>query len=973
MAIETLIAALMPAVKVIAPKVAASLIAEAIKKTAGRLWDLKKSELEKKTTESIESAYKEFIRNFPEGQAFDKPEILKNFLKSKTLNTELGKIMLSDHDQPNLSTLYQAFLEAGYQKDMLREFDFNCAMNAFLDKFKEGIADIIEHRRNEEKGYFKLYLDQVAENCMELDFVGMPDLRDKKPICLNDVFITLRAREQMPENDVKIEDEIDDENKPEAEILKRQRETMQQRESAPVMLEEALKNNSKVVILGGPGSGKTTMLRYASLILAQEDKRDKADAEIPIYLELSRFADRDNPQQSFLEFIYDYVNSTLNVSLPEGFFEKFLDQGKCILLLDGLDEVATLGQRVDVKNIVSSLASRYGANKLVVTSRIAGYREASLSHDFLHFTICDLTPDDVKQFAHKWYVTKEGESKNAHEKADNLINAIGRNPRVSALANNPLMLTIIALIHRVEAELPNQRIKLYDKCTESLLHTWEVVKNRSGDYMLETEKRKRVEWIAYWMQDIPGSGERERTVRKSQIEQKLAEFLINRNKMAENEADEEAISFISQIRRRTGVLVEKGREMYSFAHLTFQEYFSACYISRQAVKEGVDGLWEKEIKPRLHDPRWREVILLLMGKLNDEQDDVTPEFVKRIRNAKSHYEDILHRDLIIAGRCLADDIAFDESLKNEIIGSLFELYWNGKYASLINNVGAILTSMVGSKCESDVEQRLIKAMGDDNPNVRYSAADALGNLGKSSDDVVSALLKAMGDKDSSVRYYAASALGRIGKSSDDVVSALLKAMGDDDSSVRSGAASALGEVGKSSDDVVSALVKAMGDESSDVRSRAAPALGNLGKSSDDVVSALIKAMGDDNSYVRSRAAYALGNLGKSSDDVVSALIKAMGDDKEWNVRYNAASALGNLGKPSDDVVSALIKATGDDKEWNVRSRAADALGNLGKSSDDVMNALVSRINIESNSDVADTIFYALSSLSAVEYSNAKTH
>ena len=951
-------------------KVASSLAAKAIEKTASHLWGLKKPELEKRFKEATESACKEFIRNFPIGQAFDNPEIFNNFLESDSINIELEKIIYTDHDHPNLSTLYQAFIEAGFKEDMLREFDFNSAMNAFLDKFKEGIADIIEHRRNEEKGYLKQYLDQVAENCMELDFVGMPDLRDKKPICLNDVFITLHAREQMPENDVTIEDEIDDENKPEAEILKRQRETMQQRESAPVMLEEALKNNSKVVILGGPGSGKSTMLRYASLILAQENELDKTDTEIPIYLELSRFADRDNLQQSFLEFIYDYVNSTLNVSLPDGFFEKFLDQGKCILLLDGLDEVGTLGQRVEVKNIVSLLASRYSANKFVVTSRIAGYREASLSHDFLHFTICDLTPDDVKDFAHKWYVTKEGESKDAHDKADNLINAIGRNPRVSALASNPLMLTIIALIHRVEAELPNQRIKLYDKCTESLLHTWEVVKKRNDEYMSETEKRKRVEWIAYWMQDIPGSGERERTVRKSQIEQKLTEFLINRNKMAESEAEEEAESFINQIRRRTGVLVEKGREMYSFAHLTFQEYFSACYISRQAVKEGVNGLWEKEIKPRIHDPRWREVILLLMGKLNDEQDDVTPELVKRIRNADSSYEDILHRDLIIAGRCLADDIAVDESLKNEIIGSLFDLYWNGKYRSLINNVGAILTSMVGSKCESDVEQRLIKAMGDDDSDVRSRAASALGNLGKSSDDVVSALLKAMGDdKEWNVRYIAADALGRIGKSSDDVVSALLKAMGDDNVNVRYIAASALGQIGKSSGDVVSALIKAIGDNTK-VRSSVASALGKIGKSSDDVVSALLKAMGDDNIDVRSRAASALGQIGKSSDDVVSALIKAMGDDNV-SVRSSAASALGRIGKSSDDVVSALINAMGDDNV-SVCSSAASALGNLGKSSDDVMKALLSRINIESDSNVADAIFNALSSLSAVEYKEFET-
>ena len=56
------------------------------------------------------------------------------------------------------------------------------------------------------------------------------------------------------------------------------------------------------------------------------------------------------------------------------------------------------------------------------------------------------------------------------------IAPLERAPRIQSLARNPLLLTIIALVHRIEAELPHERVKLYDKCVIALVDTWEEVK-----------------------------------------------------------------------------------------------------------------------------------------------------------------------------------------------------------------------------------------------------------------------------------------------------------------------------------------------------------------------------------------------------------------------------------------------------------------------------------------------------------------
>jgi len=929
--------------KVIGPSIASSLIAKALEKTAGKLWGLKKAELERRIEKASGDAFMDFARAFPKGKAIGNKEMLERFFDSVTLKEELGKVVFTDHQTPNLHTLYQAFLEAGYTEDMLPGFDFDDAMNAFMDKFREELADVIQHRRNEEEGILKLYLDQVADQCGRLDFVGIPELRDKKRgLRVDEIFVTLRARKEVPEADILPEEEIEEEDVPGVR-LRRARGESQTREAAPVELNDALRDNDKVVILGGPGAGKTTMLRYVALMLAQDDGEDSEEKLglsrelVPIFLELGRFAGRDDQGQSLVEFMYDYMNTCLSVTLPPNFFEGFLDQGRCVVLLDGLDEVATLAQRVEVKNAVTLFANRYRGNKFVVTSRSAGYREAPLSQDFKHFTVCDFTEEDIKDFAGKWYRAREGDTEDVQGKADDLVKAIEDNRRVAALARNPLMLTIIALIHRIEARLPNQRIKLYDKCTESLLYTWEAVKRRGEEPASEEEKRSRCEKIAYWMQDMPGTGERERTVRRGELQEKLARILREEGIPNMREARAEAKHFLDQIRRRTGVLIEQGRDLYSFAHLTFQEYFAACEVYNRLLDapftNGIDSFWDEEMKPRLHDPRWQEAILLFMGKVSAGSSKGASDLVRRILEAESPYDDILHRDLLLAGRCLADDVAVDEKLRKRILDEMFEQFWQGKYRGLRSRAMDVLTAMSGSRYEGGVAWHLVKALDDDDRSVRSRAAEALGNLGAASEGVIDALIKALGEDDTGIRSSAADALGKLGTASEDVVNALTKALTDKDRYIASSVVEALDNLGVTSAGMIDAIVRDLKNENNNVRvrSRAAEALGKLGTASEEVIHALIEA-----TRIRMIVFTDMVDALIEATDMVDALIKALGN-KEWIIRKAAATALGRIGDASESVIDALMKALCDE-DSDVRKSAGEALGWLGAASQNVAAA-----------------------------------
>ncbi len=165
--------------------------------------------------------------------------------------------------------------------------------------------------------------------------------------------------------------------------------------------------------------------------------------------------------------LLDYLRSNAEASLackelPTGFFEYWLDRGRALILLDGLDEVVDEAQRRKVAAQIETFLHQYQDNPAVITSRPAGYRRDFFNLDeFPHYTLESFDDKQVATFIDHWYDSrlKNDSAQTDRRKAD-LQKAFARNERIRLLAKNPLLLTIIALIHRYQAELPRQRCKL---------------------------------------------------------------------------------------------------------------------------------------------------------------------------------------------------------------------------------------------------------------------------------------------------------------------------------------------------------------------------------------------------------------------------------------------------------------------------------------------------------------------------------
>ncbi|NEO11737.1 MULTISPECIES: HEAT repeat domain-containing protein [unclassified Moorena] len=737
----------------------------------------------------------------------------------------------------------------------------------------------------------------------------------------------------------------------------------------------------RVVILGAPGSGKTTLISYFAVMLAQSNPKvlglDANTDWLPILIRMRDLA--RHPDQSLIDYARGFAEKRIAVNtLPVGFFEHWLSDGRALILLDGLDEVAEDAKRYDVVSRINNFLGQFDRNRAIITSRPAGYRRDFFrTEDFPHYQIQPFDDQKISAFIDNWYNSRFQDQSEAQRRKQSLRKVLEDNDRINLLAQNPLLLTIIALIHRYQAALPKERYKLYDKAVETLLTSWDANKELSSDkwltYLGLDDLRRLMEWLAYWIhtQGNVEDNDSGTLIDRDELIDQLSQQIKTLKHVQLYQAKEEAKRFVELIRERTGLLNEQGQDCYGFVHKTFQEYLCAQEINYQADNEGDFEIVLNHIGEHLHDSHWREVLLLLIAQQKPKK---AAKAIKAVLTNNSNYEQWLHRDLLFAGKCLAEDpknlrgtdsglvqqilerlveleVSSEERVGErvyeqvfQVIGNLYETDFEAQVLELLKERSHLIDQerLLNYRAElgekDEVITILLARLQDENSDVCSKAANALVRLGNSSETVLSTLLARLQDKNSDVHRWAAYALGRLGKSSETVLSTLLARLQDKNSDVRGGAADALGRLGNSSETVVNPLIALLQDDDYSVRQRAALALGNSGNSSETVVNPLIALLQDDDSDVRVAAAYALGKLGNSSESVVSALIALLQDD-DSDVRREAADALGQLKNSSETVVSALIALLQDD-DCVVRGEAADALGNLGNSSESVVSALI---------------------------------
>ena len=389
------------------------------------------------------------------------------------------------------------------------------------------------------------------------------------------------------------------------------------------LLREGLGQN--VVILGDPGTGKTSALRNCALEWAMANHKSRLNMEFPILVELKQFGEAKKHATGNFTLINYIVNGgTLKFPLDATAVLDLFNKRKVVLLLDGLDEVFdSVLRSVVVEEVGSFIQNFHMHARVVITTRISGYHLSELSaFNFTHYRLLPLSMFEIREFLNKWHSRTYTASERSYSdmmKA-RLLSAIEGNKSMLDLAKSPLLLTMMAIVNR-SSELPTKRARLYEKCVELLIARWKVgdagtsLDNILGGRVSRIfgfEEKKAI------LQDLAIRMQQDSFRLRNLIRQDLLEAVFSNFVKRSLEREDPAISaaLLLQLRERHGILSYLGGNTYAFVHQSFLEYFCALSISntfivREIDEQQLDALF----RAKAEDESWHEVLCLISGIL----------------------------------------------------------------------------------------------------------------------------------------------------------------------------------------------------------------------------------------------------------------------------------------------------------------------------------------------------------------------
>ena len=448
-----------------------------------------------------------------------------------------------------------------------------------------------------------------------------------------DVLETLSAQRDLPPNDLLTQTPCD-----EVEGFR-----LRQMEESRIPGMNAIRQHSKLVILGKAGAGKTTFLKS----LALQCLRGTLYADrVPLFISLKAFAEAEG-QPSLLAYLERLVlpsesqqihASTIRPVVP--LLRSLLVEGRVLILLDGLDAVSATHAPF-VRYQIKRLAECYPGNSFVVSDRIATQDDPL--KDFTEVEMADFDDDQIAATSKKWFrhdaeqpndptppdqtaldqtapdqtapdqtasEQPSDETNQASEptKAEVFLDALKARPRFHDLARNPLFLALLCWVFEAFGTFPANQTELYETMVSFLLKKWDVERALAPNPVHKALSLRREEdllsRIAFRMVEAD-----QHFLEQSYLEKHIQGFIRNLPGASTNahQLARESQVILKAIAAQHGVLVERARGIYSFSHLALQDYFAARELQENLLYAPVPGYFTEK--------RWRHAVRLAVERM----------------------------------------------------------------------------------------------------------------------------------------------------------------------------------------------------------------------------------------------------------------------------------------------------------------------------------------------------------------------